>query len=162
MSVSYIKYATAVKCPVHQMVASAATDCLLEKNYFSKDEVIAESGFHAVQDSVRWDYIARMIEEEGGDIALIPVVKRFWNNNEEQRKDEYHAQKCLAGGHGKKTAGYAMVCEGTRSLVIAKLSRRRNIANGVGKAFRVYADSLVKRDLLENHDQCRLADKVTN
>jgi len=162
MSVAFIKYPTAQRCPIHQLVVSVATDFLLEKNYFSKREVIKKTGFSAIQDSIRWDYIAKMIEEEGGDVALVPVVPRFWNNTEEQRQDEYHAQKCLAGGHGKKTEGYALICEGNRELMVAKLSRRRNIANGVGQAFRHYADELIKRDLLVEPENRKLANTVTN
>lgn len=169
---TYIKYVTAAKCPCHQAITKVAVNFLLEKDYFSKNEVLIKSGMEVVGDSIRWEFIAQMIHDPDGDwdgcesFEVIPITPRFWNmtpellREEAKRKGksvaeitEVHAMKCIAGGHSGKAEGYALVCDSNHDVVRAKLEHRRNTSNGVGRAFDRYSKEVAKRNLLEKPEQ---------
>jgi len=154
----YLRREDAKSCPAHQAVMECAADELAEYGYFSKDDVIKESGMFAVRSALRWDYIAEFIKDEQ-NCELIPLSPKFWNMTPDERIA--HPEKALAGGHGAKTSGYALVSVDGGALAVQKLSQRRSMANGTGKAFRTFADALVQRDLLEGSDQ-RLLESVQN
>jgi len=155
----WLRREVARKCPVHQAVLEEALIQLAEYGYFSKTDIIKDVGMVAMSESIRWDYISEFIKEDGS-CELIPLARRFWNMNPNQRIME--PEKAIAGGHGKKTAGYALVSVDGGALAIKRLEHKRGMANGVGKAFRKYADALVKRDLLTEPKNRQLADTVTN
>ena len=94
--------------------------------------------------------MAEFIKDEQS-CELIPLAARFWNMTPVERIA--HPEKALAGGHGAKTAGYALVNVDNGALAVQKLSQKRSMANGTGKAFREFADSLVNRQLLKESDQ---------
>ena len=154
----YLKREVAKQCPAHQAVMEVAANHLMEHGYFAKEDVIKESGMYAVSEALRWDYIAEFLKEDQ-DCDLIPLSPKFWNMTTEERVAK--PGSALAGGHGAKTAGYALVgiCEG--ALAVRKLMQRRQMANGTGIAFRHFADSLVERDLLDGPD-VKLLEGVNN
>jgi hypothetical protein len=149
----YLRREQAKACPVHKAVLEICLDELAEYGYFAKEDVIKQSGMIAVSESLRWDYLAEFIKSDGA-CELIPLAPRFWKMKPQQRVLE--PEKAIAGGHGKKTAGYAMVGVDGGALAVRRLEHKRNLANGVGKAFRNFADELTKRELLEKDDQTLL------
>jgi len=157
----YLRRESARKCPAHQAILEEALDQLAEYGYFSKDDIVTAAGFPTqLSDSyLRWDYIIEFLKEDG-DCELIPLAARFWKMKPNQRMLE--PEKAIAGGHGKKTAGYALVSVDNGALAVKRLAHKRSLANGVGKAFRKYADALVKRDLLAEPETRKLANTVTN
>lgn len=159
MTVSYIKKVTARRCPVHQALLELATDELADVGYFNKETLLEKSRMSAMASAVRWDYIADFIKEDGA-CELIPLAPRFWKMSPEDRLMK--PEKALAGGHGKKTAGYALVTEEHAALAVKQLSRKRQLANGVGKAFRRFADELEQHELLQEDQDLQLAGPVRN
>lgn len=155
---TYLRKDDARKCPVHQAVIETAADELMEYGYFHKEDVIKSSGMFAVRAALRWDYISEFIKEDQ-DCELIPLSSSFWDMTSQERMDA--PEKALAGGHGAKTCGYALVGIDNGALAVRKLYQKRNMANGTGKAFRNFADELVKRELLETEDQ-KLLGSVQN
>lgn len=169
---AFIRKVTALKCPVHLAIVDIAQDSLVQSGYFNKDEVLRKSGFTAMSESIRWDYIIEFIkngiliqEDLNGDRfavlgvdgdELIPLAQAFWNK---QRKGNTPAsspenrklfpQKYIAMGHGKKTAGYALVNFEGGHMALRTLKQKEAMKNGVAEAFQNYAEELVKRDLIE-------------
>jgi len=154
----YLRREDAKSCPAHQAVIECGIDALAEYGYFSKEDVIKESGMFAVRSALRWDYIAEFIKDEQ-NCELIPLSAKFWNMKPVERIA--HPEKALAGGHGAKTSGYALVSIDGGALAVQKLAQKRSMANGTGKAFREFADALVQRELLEGNDQ-KLLESVKN
>lgn len=150
MTVSYIKKITARRCPVHQTILELASDELADVGYFNKEQLLERARMSAMSSAIRWDYIADFIKEDGR-CELIPLAPRFWKMSPEDRMIK--PEKALAGGHGKKTAGYALVSVEHSALAIKQLARKRGLANGVGKAFRRFADELESQDELLTEDR---------
>jgi len=154
----YVRKDDARKCPVHTAVLEEANNQLAEYGYFAKSDVVKDVGMIVMTDSIRWDYLAEFIKEDG-KCELIPLAQRFWKMKADERVA--HPEQAIAMGHGKKTMGYALVSCAGGALAIRRLEHKRSMANGVGKAFRLFADELVKRDLLEGSVR-ELANTVTN
>ena len=155
-------------CPIHQAVLQSACDELHKHGYFSKDEVLEGLGFGAVAEAIRWDYIAEFIRDEE-DEEIVPLAQAFWTGTKadkaakrqitpELRKKNPGAY--LAMGHGKRTAGYALVSVDDHRLAVKHLAFKRSLANGVGTSFREFATELQKRNALEGSDM-RLIDSMT-
>lgn len=160
MSVTYIRKITARRCPVHQTLLELANDELADIGYFNKDDLLAKSRMSAMSASIRWDYLADFIKEDGG-CELVPLAARFWRMTPEDRIRK--PEKALAGGHGKKTAGYALVSIDNSALAVKQLKRKRGMANGVGKAFRRFADELETHDdLVASQHALELLEPVEN
>ncbi len=146
MATKYLRREVARACPVHQMVLDRAMDDLAEYGYFSKQDVVKESGMIAMVDSIRWDYLAEFIREDGR-CELVPLAARFWKMKPTERL--LFPERAIAGGHGKKTAGYALVTLDNGNLAIEQLERKRSVTNGVGQAFNKYRTELDQRNLLD-------------
>ena len=163
MATKYMKFEAAKRCEVHGKVYNQAVDDLTLDGYFCKDEVIEKTKMGTMEDSIRWDYIKKMIEDEYGAYELIPLAASFWKempknrrvkdengstNNEtvwlsptEQKERWINTKlknpvKYLATGHGKKTAGFGLVCSANGSMVIRALEQKAKVANGVREAAR--------------------------
>ena len=143
-------------CPVHSALFDRALDLLEDNGYFSKDEVTDACHFEAIADSIRWDYIKERIEETHG-VNLLPVCSRFFRTHVEGKDggrirtaDERKVSpgKYLAGGHGKKTAGYCNVTLDDGKLAIKKLMNAQGLRNGVSKAFKTYLEEYQKRGVV--------------
>lgn len=128
-------------CPVHQAVLELAAEQLEIHGVFSKEDVLERSKMTAVADSIRWDYIIEWLREEQG-VELVPVRDAFFRRHS-QEKLRRMPEKFLAAGHGIRTAGWASVSHGPNApLVIHRLEQRQAMANGTGKKFREFADSV--------------------
>jgi hypothetical protein len=146
MGARFLRRETAKKCPIHAAVLQKARDDLAEKGYFSKADIIERLQFGAIDDSIRWDYIADFIREEDGT-ELIPMAERFF-----KRSNPVHRatspEKFMAMGHGKKTAGYALLTVDNGVYALKTLKVKRGMSNGVGKAFLEFAEACHKRAAL--------------
>lgn len=176
MTVSkYMRREAAQNCPVHQLILELCETHLADCGYFNKQEIVEEAGFppQLGTDYLRWDYIADFIKKkvwekdaEGTVISvtvekeLVPLAARFWKMKPHERVAS--PEQAIALGHGKKTAGYALVDVDDGALAVKRLEQRRSTTNGLGKAFRKYADELIKRNLLQEPDNRKLADTITN
>lgn len=140
MGTKFLRRETAKKCPIHKAVLQKARDHLVEKGgWFSKEEIIEELLFGAIEDAIRWDYIADFIREEDG-VELIPMAERFFKRS----KSEYRInspEKFMAMGHGKKTAGYALLSVDGGVYALKSLKVKRTLSNGVGAAFQRFAEA---------------------
>lgn len=159
MSVKYMKRETAKGCPVHQAVMDTASDELAQHGYFSKVDVLDSLSFGAMEDAIRWDYLREFLEADYG-IELIPLSKKFFNGemvrlpgNSNRTRVHYDPvkdpEKCIAMGNGKKTYGYASVEVAGGALAIKTFERKKGMANGVGEAFKTFAEALVKRNIID-------------
>ena len=146
MSAKYLLRRKAEACPIHKAVMGEASKQLEEMGAFSKESVIETLRFQAIEDAIRWDYIRDFLEEVEG-CELVPVVSLFFKGEHtKQRKAapiDLKPEKYLASGHGKKTAGYASVkMDAHAKLVLTRISQRKSVANGVGKAFEGYLSAV--------------------
>ena len=149
MTVGYIKKITARRCPVHQILLGMANDELADVGYFSKDALLEKARMSAMASAIRWDYIADFIKSDG-NCELIPLAPRFWRMSPEDRMMK--PEKALAGGHGKKTAGYALVSVENSALAVKVLANKKSMVNGVGEAFRNYQNAVLAKDILISDD----------
>ena len=121
-----VLYMHVKKCKVHQEIAGAAINALeAYPHAFNKEQLLKETGYVRMEDSIRWDYIQRMIEDPeeggGGKYSLMPVAASFFTDfaryDKKGDRGTWEArmakdpEKFAARGYGKKTAGYARVCE---------------------------------------------------
>jgi len=142
------------------MLLEMANDELADVGYFRKDALLERARMSAMSSAIRWDYIADFVKEDG-KCELIPLAARFWRMSPEDRIVK--PEKALAGGHGKKTAGYALVSVEHSALAVRQLKNKRSLANGVGKAFRHYADAVeAKEDVITEDSQQQLLAPVKN
>jgi hypothetical protein len=170
----FIKKVTAQRCPIHQAVLEECGQQLVEKGYFNKANIIDKLKFQAVEDSIRWDYIAAFLStpELGHDFQLVPLAQRFFKSTKAEREraaKEVDAKgrpvnfgQYLAGGHGKKTAGYARVTFEGGLLALKKAQNYAGMRNGVGEAFEKYrravlADRGLRDDVRDHFEE--LSDK---
>ena len=155
-------------CPIHQAVLEATLDELHNNGYFHKQQVLEQLSFEAMAVAIRWDYIAEFIRDDLSE-EIVPLAEPFWTGTAadkaakrtitpELRKKNPGAY--LAMGHGKKTAGYALVSVDDHRLAVKHLEFRRSLANGVGTSFREFATELQKRNALKGSD-LRLIDSMT-
>ncbi len=124
-------------CKVHQEVVGVAVEHMNTRGSFSKDEVLAETGFTGVADSIRWDYVREAIERELG-VHTVPVVSRFFSKRPGFSK-ELSPEKFVASGYGKKTAGFAAVRDETAPLAGSWLSSVAAKAEGAVAAADIMA-----------------------
>jgi len=141
----YIRKSTAKKCPVHQAIFDEASTQLAAFGVFQKERVLKTTSLLAMAHSIRWDYIRDFIEEEQA-CELVPLAARYFKHHSVE-EEHVNPGAFLAGGNGRNTAGYAAVVPHNDHLVVHKIARKRNIANGVGKAFKSYLEAVSnKRD----------------
>jgi hypothetical protein len=179
---AFIKKSTALKCPVHLAVVDKAQDALMGNGYFNKERILERTGMIAMQESIRWDYIADFIKagiaikkddngEQYADLTvdgceLVPLAQSFWNKKPKGDVPASTAitrmkfpEKYIAMGHGKKTAGYALVDFEDGVMALRQLDHKEAMSNGTAKAFKKYADALVRRNILEQKYTKKIEDK---
>jgi hypothetical protein len=123
----------------------AAADQLCLHGVFEKDAILDQLNLKAMSDAIRWDYIRDFLQEEQG-CELVPLASVYFKRH--QRHDEIaNPSRYIAGGHGKKTAGYAAITSNNDHLVVAKIKIRHAISNGVGEAFRNYLQAAENKRL---------------
>jgi len=166
MSVKFLRKVAARKCPIHQAVLDKLQDKLLTTGYFSKDEVLEDLRFSAMSESIRWDYLREFVEEDLS-IELIPVVSRFFKA---YVKDSSGArvkttaervvspEKYIAQGNGKRTAGYCSIEVDGGGLAIRRLSQKKAMTNGVGKAYMQFVEALASKGIADDSTQALLED----
>ena len=143
-------------------------DELHSHGYFHKQEVLEQLSFEAVAEAIRWDYISEFIRDDLSE-EIVPLAQAFWTGTKadkaakrkitpELRKKNPGAY--LAMGHGKRTAGYALVSVDDHRLAVKHLAFKRSLANGVGTSFRDFATELQKRNAIQGSD-LRLIDSMT-
>jgi hypothetical protein len=158
---AYMRIADARTCKVHEEIVHAATDRLTTVGSFSKDEVLMATGFLMMVDSIRWDYVKRIIEEDY-KTELIPLAARaFRRANQEERKQypelktprqwqTTFPEKFIASGHGKKTYGFAIATKDNAMYVIKLLEIKKGRAEGARKAL-ARTEAIAQREHVLEH-----------
>jgi len=172
MSTKYLHRTIAQKCPIHQAVKDTAIDLIMEKSFFSKEEILEKTNFKAVESAIRWDYVREFIENDE-KVELIPLTERFfkWRLTKTERDSGIPSnkneainkvpEKFIAGGNGRRTFGYLMADSTYPSITIAKMATRRSHRNGVAKAFDGYLHAVkAKVSLQDSGESLRLVDKL--
>jgi len=177
---SYIKYSTAKKCPMHSAIRDAALELLGTSGVFRKDRVVKTASADAVADSINWDFIRRMIEEEYGEYSLMPLAESFWKAKPSKRSPQpvldpdtgepldhegqiaafeeekrLNPGKFLASGYGKKTAGFGLVSSQNGSITLQYLDRKVKAKEGVEKASRKVEEIIQSRapELIDGNER---------
>lgn len=148
MGAKFLRRETAKRCPIHTAVLAKSKESLVERGFFSKAEIVEVLQFGAIDDSIRWDYIADFIREEDGT-ELIPMAERFFKRSSPEHR-RASPEKFMAMGHGKKTAGYALLTLDNGVYALKTLRVKRTLSNGVGKAFMEFAEACHKRAALSD------------
>jgi hypothetical protein len=143
---SWYRFETAAANRVYIDIADDAAERLHRVGYFAKAEVLKATGYGIFEDDLRWDYVRRMIEEKY-KTELVPLCAAFFKR---ESKDIVPG-KLIAGGHGKRTAGYAITSQKNEHLVLARLNRRRAQADGNAEKANKTRDTSIEAGA----DQCR-------
>ncbi|MGB1066181.1 MAG: hypothetical protein ACPGZR_09310 [Paracoccaceae bacterium] len=132
----HLRREAARSCPIHQTIMETAADQLSLHGVFEKDAILDQLNLKAMSDAIRWDYIRDFLQQEQ-KCELVPLASVYFKRH--QMHDEIaNPSRYIAGGHGKKTAGYAAITSNNDHLVVAKIKIKHAISNGVGEAFRNY------------------------
>ena len=86
-------------------------------------------------------------------IELVPLAQRFFSSTRSEREQQAamgNLGRYIAGGHGKKTAGYANVTFEEGRLAVKRAERFKSMQNGVSKALTAYKKAVLDR---KNKDQ---------
>ena len=138
-------------CKVHKAVYDAAVTRLQSHGAFSRKEVLADTDYEGVADSVRWDYIVEFICADYG-IEMVSLSDNYFKRHR-RLEEQVNPAKYLALGHGKKTAGYGIVTMAHAHLVIKQLSHRQKVVDGAADALeeqRAHARKKIGRDDLDD------------
>jgi len=146
MGAKYLRRDKARACPVHVPILRLCSKKLGENGFFEKDDVIGELRYEAVEDSIRWDYIAGFLREELG-IELVPLASRFFKQHDRAER-VVAPERFIASGHGKKTAGYAHVALDDGRLALRVLKWKTAQANGSLRSQRNLLKAIDKEGLL--------------
>jgi len=136
----FLRFEAAKGSPVYQTIIADAVDRLMHVGGFSKDEVLDATGYNVFDDnSIRWDYVKRIIEEDH-DTDLIPMASVYFKVNQRNgRKDRRHGaafpptqfpERYIATGNGKKTAGYVIASDVNGHFVVQRLKITRGHIQG--------------------------------
>ena len=139
----YVRRHAVRECAIHQSVMELATQRLEKDGAFHKAEVIDELGLRVMEDSIRWDYVRDFIQEDQGS-ELVPVAAKYFKQHT-KNEELANPEKFIATGYGKKTAGFVSVIAENDHLTVRRLQQRQALANGVGEAFRNYAEAVQGR-----------------
>jgi hypothetical protein len=139
----YIRREVVRECAIHQSIMHLASENLESRGAFRKLTIIDDLGLRAMEDSIRWDYIRDFLQEDQ-DCELVPVAESYFKQHQ-MSEELLNPEKFIATGYGKKTAGFVSVIVDTDHLVIKRLEQRAAVANGVGKAFRSYAEAVQEK-----------------
>jgi hypothetical protein len=162
--VKFVKFSTVLQTPLYQEIIRQCVIRLEVSPYvFRKDEVMEAANAVPFADSINWSFVQRWLEEgddkalvdgplpEGyGEGSLIPVVGSFWDGRDGVSREDIpedrmkHPGKYIAQGHGKRTAGYALVCEenGELALKVQRIKCAR--ARGVNESRVATEQSIAK------------------
>ena len=136
----YMRRSVIRECAIHQSIMDRASEGLETNGSFRKVTVLEELGLKTVEDSIRWDYIRDFIQEDQ-DCELVPVAEKYFKQHK-MSEELVNPERFIATGNGKKTAGFVSVVAETDHLTVRRLEQRRALANGVGKAFLIYAKAV--------------------
>jgi len=183
MSTRYLHRSVAEKCPVHTAIKNLCIERIVKDSFFNKEEVVKAARFAAVSESIRWDYVRSFIEEDEG-VALIPITSRFFKWKPTKSELNEHGtivdgrlklpkndavikipEKFIAGGNGRRTAGYMKADSVHPTITLAKMHNRRGVRNGVSEAFDNYLIAVKNRVALEGGENAmdtleKLTDEV--
>jgi len=114
----YLRRDVAEASKIYQDIKNRAIGHLKKTGAFRKDHVVDELDLIPFADSIRWDYVRDMIRGEAEGLDVIPMADSYFrsrvkvddamvrNTSELQQS---LPERFIAMGHGKKTAGYALV-----------------------------------------------------
>lgn len=125
----YLRFADAQKSRVYRELVSCATQRLEDHGVFNKDEVLGHTGLMEISDSIRWDYIRKMIEDEF-DTELIPLALSYFKRHSKKNEVKEPA-KYIATGHGKRTVGFANGTQEHGHFLVHRMKLKENVAKGV-------------------------------
>lgn len=155
----YLRKTAALACHVHSAIKDRCIKELERNGFFRKSAVVEGLGFSAVEESIRWDYVAEFITAEGYD--LVPLAARFFRSESEHKKEDTQIKKSLikadddsvpnialsrflAGGHGRKTAGYASVYFANGRLAIKRFQIDKKRREGANETIRKRAERIAR------------------
>ena len=105
---NYVRREHLEGCKLHREIFVEAHVLLDKHGYFTKQEVIETTKLEGVADGIRWDYVYDSLQKVLEGLELVPVASRFFTHPHSSG-DRYVPMRFIASGHGKKTAGYALV-----------------------------------------------------
>jgi len=175
----YLRKEDAKNCELHRAIRIKCLDDLTSVGAFHKNEVLEELGYMTVSDSIRWDYIKEFIERPNplkkDECELIPVNERFfhWRRNRAERRDgvttkqsearETLPEKLIAGGNGRRTAGYVLAGNSYPSITITKLKLRYAMADGHKAGADDKLTKMVEREIgVDTEEAKKLIDDLGN
>jgi hypothetical protein len=144
----YLRFERAMKNRLYVELIDKAKESLSTVGWFRNTDLLERAGYGVeLEDSVRWDYVARQIETEL-NVELIPLALKWFKLRPKQRTLAFDfenvpgamaderielrtiANSYIAGGNGRRAAGYASVDKGNKGLVIRKLELRGKMIQG--------------------------------
>ena len=106
--------------------------------HFCKADVLDKLDYALMKESIRWDWVRAIIEDEQAT-KLIPLAPRFFKRH--SRHDETTMpEKFIAGGNGRGAAGFANVAKQNGHLVFSALIRKQKVASGFSQAARKFLE----------------------
>jgi hypothetical protein len=113
---------------LYELVVERAIGILDVKHIFSKKEVCSAAHIQ----TLRWDYVKRMLEEQGR--PLLHVSESYFKHKRAAKAARIVPGKYMAIGRGKTVAGYADVVLENGHFALANEKYKKARALGCAKA----------------------------
>jgi hypothetical protein len=136
----WLRYESAKSSRVYRDIVTDAVDRLTHAGSFAKKDVLGATALDVFDDeSIRWDYVKRIIEADH-DTELIPMASVFFKEGQRNgRRDTRHGaafppaqfpERYIATGYGKKTAGFCIASGENGHFVVHTLKMIRGAVRG--------------------------------
>jgi hypothetical protein len=124
----YLRYEKAIASKVYREIVDECVVRLNDHGTCIKQDVLDRTGYDAVSDDLRWDYIRRMIETSY-DTELIPLAPSFMKRHRKQEEITF-TERFVARGNGRRTIGYANASQQNGHFVIHRMMMKTKMAKG--------------------------------
>lgn len=158
---TYIKYSTFLKCPVHQSVCEECLARLTSVGYFEKEAVLRAKFLSTMSGAIQWQFVQQWLDEKNG-ARVVPVSSAFFRLKDHYTNPDAKAAaelrlsnpgRCLASGHGKRTAGYVAVTFQGGVLAQTKLEIRKRVAVGTARSATSFEGEMTGKGLVVKADK---------
>jgi len=127
MMAKYQRFESCLESPVYQAIIKTATEDLLARGVFSQAEVLDKTDLSVVEDSIRWDYVERMLEEMH-HTELVWLRESYFKRHPKQEEQTIPGRYIAV--NRKQTIGYAIASLQNGHLVKHVLMKKQHVALG--------------------------------
>lgn len=137
MGECYIKLSTARTNPTYTALVDECLQRFEASGFFHKQNALEKLDLAPFASSINWNFVLELIKEKyGGEMEFIPLAARFFKDDKNQigSTELKVLGRYIAGGHGKRAAGYGNFTMHNGKFAVKVKERKVATKNGVSGA----------------------------